>query len=246
MQTDAMKNLFLQPDWPAPATVKAFTTLRASGIGDRHTPEAIIDYGRLKTLLTLPNEPVWLTQKHTTTVIAAPQVDPLTERPIADAAFTDKPNQVCAVLTADCLPVLMTNRDGTQVAAIHAGWRGLAHGIIEATLTALKSPPQDILVWLGPAIGPERFEVRKDVYDVFTENDSAAKAAFTQFADEHWRADLYQLARIRLQKHGVQAIFGGGLCTHSDQKNYFSYRRDGISTGRIVSLIWIEDSSGKV
>jgi YfiH family protein len=242
MQKDDIKKLFIQPDWPAPAAVKAFTTLRASGIGDRHAPDHIIDYARLKSLLALPNEPVWLTQKHTTNVVAAPQ----SERPIADASYTDKPEQVCAVLTADCLPVLMTDRNGTHVAAVHAGWRGLANGILEQTLRALKLPAADILVWLGPAIGPQRFEVRKDVYDVFTENDEASKAAFTQFADQHWLADLYHLARIRLQKQGVQAIFGGGFCTHSDQKNYFSYRRDGISTGRIVSLIWIEDSGGKV
>jgi YfiH family protein len=243
MRNEEREKFFIQPDWPAPASVKAFTTLRESGIGDRCSPDEVINYGRLKSLLALPNEPVWLTQKHTATVIEAlPQL----ERPVADAAYTDKPNQVCAILTADCLPVLMSHRDGTHVAAIHAGWRGLANGIIEETLKGLTLPPKDILVWLGPAIGPERFEVRKDVYDIFTKADSESKVAFTQFAEAHWRADLYHLARIRLQKQGVRDIFGGGFCTHSDQKNYFSYRRDGISTGRIVSLIWIEDSGGKV
>jgi YfiH family protein len=237
------QNFFIQPDWPAPESVKAFTTLRESGIGDRNSLEEIINYERLKTLLDLPNEPVWLTQKHTNTVIkAAPQL----ERPIADASYTDKPHEVCAVMTADCLPVLMTARDGSHVAAIHAGWRGLASGIIEETLKALNLPSKDILAWLGPAIGPTRFEVRRDVYDIFTANDTDSKAAFTLFAEEHWLADLYQLARIRLQKQGVNEIFGGSFCTHSDQKNYFSYRRDGISTGRIVSLIWIEDSKTKV
>jgi polyphenol oxidase len=233
---------FILPDWPAPKNVKAFTTLRASGIGDRDAVTQEINHDRLKKLIPLPNEPVWLTQTHSTTVLKA---TPDNFKKNADATFTDEPEQVCAILTADCLPVLMTHRDGTHVAAIHAGWRGLANGIIEATLQALNLPPEDMLVWLGPAIGPQRFEVRKDVYDIFLQHDPEAKNAFTQFAEEHWLADLYHLARLRLQQQGIQSIYGGNFCTHSDQTSFFSYRRDGKSTGRIISLIWMEDSDRK-
>jgi YfiH family protein len=242
MKSD-ISGLFLQPDWPAPACVKAYTTLRSSGVGERLPGSEVVNRVRLKSLLTLPDEPVWLTQKHTATVVKASTDN---RAVIADASFTDLPKQVCVVLTADCLPVLMTHRDGTHVAAIHAGWRGLANGILEATLRALNIPAKDVLVWLGPAIGPQHFEVRKDVYDIFTQQHAEAKKAFTLFADEHWLADIYELARLRLKKEGVNEIYGGTLCTHSDQKSFFSYRRDGKNTGRLVSLIWIEDSSANL
>lgn len=243
--TNPIMENFILPQWPAPARVKAFTTLRHSNIGIRQaeiSPEpkaGDIDRQRLKQLLPLPNEPIWLKQIHSNIIVEATAKN---QESVADASFSTKPRDVCTVLTADCLPVLMCHRDGTHVAAIHAGWRGLANGILETTLKTLNLPPEDILVWFGPAISAKHFEVRKDVYDIFTQHDPNAASAFTLFAPEHWHADIYALARLRLQSVGVKQIYGGEYCTYSDQNRFYSYRRDGVTTGRIVSLIWIEDS----
>jgi YfiH family protein len=244
--TTSTSTHFIQPDWPAPACIKAYTSLRNSRIGIRQeevTPEPTvgdIDRSLLKKLLPLPHEPIWLKQTHSTIVVPA---IPKNQGVEADASYASCPYEVCAVLTADCLPILLCQRDGTHVAAIHAGWRGLANGIIEATVDALQLPPDEILAWLGPAIGPSRFEVRKDVHDIFISHDPAAASAFTAFAEDHWLADIYALARQRLQKKGVHQIYGGDYCTHSEQERFFSFRREGRGVGRIVSLIWIEDSS---
>jgi polyphenol oxidase len=146
---------------------------------------------------------------------------------------------VCAVLTADCLPVLLCDRAGTRVAALHAGWRGLAAGVLEAGVDALGVAPAGLLAWLGPAIGPEVFEVGGEVRDVFLAADPAAAAAFRPSSDGRWLADLYRLARLRLAAHGVSAVYGGGLCTFSDAGRFYSYRRE-RETGRMASLIWLE------
>jgi YfiH family protein len=247
------KKIFIQPDWPAPANIKAYTTLRQSNVGmkapvyetDVKKPSRIGDLNRalLKEILQLPDEPLWLLQTHSTIALKCAAENHGKE---ADASFTDEPNKVCAVLTADCLPVLLCHRDGTQVAAIHAGWRGLANGVIESTLKEMNISPQDTLAWMGPAIGPERFEVRKDVYDIFINHDSAAESAFTEFAENHWLANIYTLARQRLQNFGISEIYGGEHCTHSNEEDFFSYRRDGKIVGSIISLIWIADSNDKI
>jgi YfiH family protein len=226
-----MSEHFLQPDWPAPPQIKAYTTLRQSQV----KPASPL----LKQLLSLPEEPIWIRQTHSTIVLKA-TADHTNQE--ADATFTNETNQVCAILTADCLPILLCNRQGTYVAAIHAGWRGLANGIIETALDKLKLPADDILIWLGPAIGPTRFEVRKDVYDTFTLNNPDAVPAFTPIGHEHWLANLYLLARQRLQQHGITHIYGGEFCTYSDPERFFSYRRDNQTTDRIISLIWIADT----
>lgn len=151
------------------------------------------------------------------------------------------PGAVCAVLTADCLPLLLTDRAGTRVAAVHAGWRGLVAGVIEATVARLKVPPGDLLVWLGPAIGANAFEVGGEVRACFLAADAQAAAAFTPLGGEKWLADIYLLARQRLAALGVARVWGGELCTYQDPERFYSYRRDGV-TGRMASLIWLEAS----
>lgn len=216
--------MFIQPTWPAPAHIKAYTTLRTA---DPHPVGNI----------PLPSDPIWLDQ-HTHSAIAV-EATISNKKAIADASFTNQINRVCAVLTADCLPVLICNRQGTHVAAIHAGWRGLASGIVEAALAGLNQPSEEVLVWLGPAIGPSKFEVGSDVYDAFVSQSAESECAFKAQPNHKWLADLYELARIRLHKQGVQAIYGGEYCTYTEADKFYSYRRDKGNTGRLASLIWI-------
>ncbi len=239
---------WIEPDWPAPPQVRALTTTRqggcsappyagwnlASHVGDN--PQAVAcNRALLRERLALPAEPLWLQQVHGCTVAesgASPQGWE------ADAAYAALPGRVCAVLTADCLPVLLCDREGMQVAAVHAGWRGLAAGVIEAALDRFTGSGSDILAWLGPAIGPKAFEVGDEVCDAFLRHDPAAQAAFVATRPGHWLADIYRLARQRLQARGVGFVGGGNYCTVSDPGRFFSYRRDG-RTGRMASLIWI-------
>tara|TARA_R110002050_G_scaffold9504_1_gene32898 strand:- start:40096 stop:40839 length:744 start_codon:yes stop_codon:yes gene_type:complete len=244
MTTDSL----IFPDWPAPKTIKALSTTRQGGfslppydgfnlgthVGDN--PNTVIknrDY--LIDIAQLPESPRWLNQIHGTRVINSHDwqfnID-------ADAIVSEEKDQLCTIMTADCLPLLLCNKQGTAVAAIHAGWRGLAAGIIEKTIAELRCAPQDILVWLGPAIGPNQFEVGHDVYQTFTHYSAEARQAFQQTDATHYLADIYFLARQRLSALGIHAVFGGDLCTASDQHHFFSYRRDDI-TGRMASMIWI-------
>ena len=227
----------LQPDWPAPKHIKAYTTLRTHWGAADTEPKSTASEHTLTALLQLPTNPIWLTQTHSATVVEATQANINAN---ADASFTTNVNHVCVVLTADCLPILICNKQGTHVAAIHAGWRGLANGIIETTLQQLPVPTEDLLVWLGPAIGPTKFEVGKDVYDTFTNQHTEATAAFKPLADDKWLANLYALATIRLRLHGIFQIYGGDHCTHTQENLFFSYRRDQGKTGRMASVIWIE------
>ncbi len=240
---------FLYPDWPAAAHVHAVCTTRTGGVsrapydslnlGD-HVGDAAAAVAenrmRLRNVLNLPNEPCWLQQVHGTDAVdAAAQ----TQSCQADAAYTDQRGVVCAVLTADCLPLLLCDRAGTRVAAVHAGWRGLAKGVIERTVEGFPVPGNELLVWLGPAIGPQAFEVGDEVRAEFTAHDAAAVAAFQPARAGHWYADLYILARQRLATRGVSAVYGGDCCTYTDATRFYSYRRDG-RTGRMASLIWLE------
>lgn len=237
----------LRPDWPAPPAVRACTTTRRGGVS--HGPWESLNLGdhvdddpaavaanraRLAAALGLPNEPRWLSQVHGTRVRMPDDADVC-----ADACIEDRPGQVCVVMTADCLPVLLCNRAGTRVAAAHAGWRGLLAGVLEHTLARFDGRPQDILAWLGPAIGPRAFEVGDEVRDAFVADDPRAAASFVAHGSGHWFADLYGLARLRLARSGVTAVSGGDHCTFSDPRRFFSYRRDGI-TGRMASLIWLQ------
>ena len=235
------------PDWPAPERVKSLMTTRAGGVsappwdslnlGDHVGDDpAAVAANRARLRERLPAEPGWLKQVHSARVVELGR-DSARE---ADAAVTHAPGQVCAVLTADCLPVLFCNRAGSVVAAAHAGWRGLAEGVLEATLAAMQVPPAEVITWMGAAIGPDAFEVGDEVRQAFVgRHREAAAAFFPQAAPGKWRADIYQLARIRLGRAGVQAVYGGGRCTFSEADTFYSYRREGV-TGRMAALVWFE------
>jgi hypothetical protein len=244
------KPQFILPDWPAPKNVRAVVTTRAGGVscapydsfnlathvGD--DPAAVRENrARLRAALALPAEPVWLKQVHGVAVVDAAQGG---AEPEADGTFAAQPGAVCAVLTADCLPVLLCNREGTKVAALHAGWRGLAGGVIETGVKALSLPGSELLAWLGPAIGPVSFEVGPEVRAAFVQHDMQAAQAFRAAREGKYLVDIYQLARQRLQRLGVAAVYGGGFCTVTERERFFSYRRDGV-TGRMAALIWLAD-----
>lgn len=251
-----MASSYIRPDWPAPATVLALSTLRQAGrsgapyhgfnlaahVGD--DPAAVQANREILSQALPPGCRVqWLSQVHGTTVVEAGQGE---EVPEADACWTRAPGLACAVLTADCLPVLLCSRQGDVVAAAHAGWRGLLGGVLESTLAAMGAAAGDVLAWLGPAIGPAAFEVGSEVREQFLEaapaaDVSATDALFSPSGNRsgHYFTDLHALARLRLAAAGVRRVFGGGECTLSDRERFFSYRRDGI-TGRMASLILLE------
>jgi YfiH family protein len=185
----------------------------------------------------LPGEPVWLEQVHGTVVANA---DSAGGRPVADACIARHRASVCVVMTADCLPVLLCDQQGSVVAAAHAGWKGLAAGVIEATVQAMEVPPHNLMAWLGPAIGPAAFEVGEEVRAVFLEGSPQAGCAFVAGKSGKWLADIYELARQRLYAQGIRHIYGGERCTYSESDHFFSYRRDGV-TGRQGTFIWLED-----
>jgi len=238
----------IRPEWPAPASVRAAVSTRdggvsaapydrlnlASHVGDREA-SVTENRRRLREALRLDAEPSWLEQRHGANVV---HLGDAPNGPIADAAVAFEPGQVCAVLTADCLPVLLCDREGTRVGIAHAGWRGLAAGVVESALDALECPPEEIVAWLGPAIGPEAFEVGDEVRQRFIADDPAAGLAFERNDRGRWQADLFALARRRLSRAGVTSVHGGGASTHGDPLRFFSYRRDGVC-GRMASLIWL-------
>lgn len=246
-----MSLAWLTPEWPAPARVRALSTGRAGGVSEGRyaslnlaahvgdAPAAVAENrARLRAAAALPAEPMWLEQVHGTRLR---DLDVPTDLAPADAAVTRRPGRVCAILTADCLPVLLASEHGTLVAAAHAGWRGLAAGVLEGTIAALGVPPGSLLAWLGPAIGRAHFEVGPEVREAFLARDAGAAAAFIANRGRgRFLADLEALARRRLEAAGVRRIFGGGRCTFADARHYYSYRRDG-TTGRQATLIWLED-----
>lgn len=245
-----MQNLpFIVPDWPALANVKALQTTRLGGVSKApyaslnlgvHVHDDPIAVAHNRQLLSpyLPSEPVWVNQVHGTKVIDAAKSGCLET---ADGAYTTQANVVCVTMTADCLPVLLCDRAGTVVAAVHAGWRGLCDGVIEAAIAKMPVKPADLMAWLGPAIGPDVFEVGGEVRAQFMEKDAQAILAFKPQGDK-WLCDMYAIAKQRLNNVGVTQIYGGGVnesfCTYSDTQRFFSYRRDGV-TGRMASLIWL-------
>jgi hypothetical protein len=243
---------FIVPDWPAPAGVRAAFTLRAGGVsrppfdtfniaahvGDDSAAIAH-NRARLREHLELPAEPLWLEQVHGPRAI---DLDRQTTRDSfgpADAATARTPGRVCAIQVADCMPVLFAAMDGSVVGAAHAGWRGLAGGVLEATVGAMRVPAATLMAWMGPAIGPAHFEVGEEVCAAFLAADPGTSAAFTANERGRWQCDLYALARRRLAALGVGAIHGGGWCTYADAGRFFSYRRDG-RCGRMAALIWRE------
>ncbi len=228
---------FLIPDWPAPARVRALVTTRAHGnladhVGDEKSAVAT---RRAALRLHLPAEPLWLAQVHGSRCAAAETATAGVE---ADASLARSAGRVCAVLTADCLPVLLCDEAGTVVAAAHAGWRGLLAGVLEETVAATAVPGERLMAWLGPAIGPAAFEVGDEVRAAFVAADAGAAMAFVARPNGKWLCDLYALARRRFLALGVARVFGGGRCTCTEQDVFYSYRREG-RTGRMASLIWL-------
>lgn len=241
-----MNPAWIRPDWPAPPNVHAISTTRAGGVGagpyasmnlGLHVSDAddVVLENRARLRACLPAEPLWLDQVHGIDVRDAGR-----ERgPVrGDAAIAARPGAVCGVMTADCLPVLFCDDSGSVVAAAHAGWRGLAAGVLEATVERMGTPPSSLMAWLGPAIGPGAFEVGEEVRRQFVDQDPSADLAFRPGRDDRWMADLFMLARQRLGRLGMARVSGGGVCTYSDSQRFFSYRRDG-TTGRMMSVVWI-------
>lgn len=237
----------LAADWQAPPGMIAFTTLR-HGAGSSRAPFDHLNLGvrcgddvdavasnrdELVSRFALPSSPRWLRQVHGVDVAVEPGFD----EPEADAAVTRTPGTVLAVLTADCLPVVFASEDGSEIAVAHAGWRGLAGGVLEATLDALHTPRERVVAWLGPAAGPHAYEIGQEVFDAFVLGDVDAASAFVATRPGHWRVDLYALARRRLTIAGVTRVDGGGLCTISDPRRFFSHRRDQRS-GRMATIVY--------
>lgn len=245
---------WLEPDWPAPPGVRVISTLRFGGVsegrysslnlGDHVEDEAsrVAENRRLLSeAAALPAEPGWLAQVHGTAVA---DLDRPTQPHAADAAVTRQKGRVCAILTADCLPIALAAQSGEVVGAVHAGWRGLAAGVIESAVDAMRLPGEEIQAWLGPAIGPDHFEVGAEVRDTFLAADAAAESAFRPNEKARFMADLGVLARQRLERLGICRIYGGGECTYADSVRFFSHRRDGL-TGRQATLIWRETNKNR-
>ncbi len=241
------------PDWPAPPNVKAFFTTRAGGVSTgvhaslnlgAHVGDVPLHVAenRRRVRELLPAAPVWLNQTHGVNVIFADTVGVSIAPPLeADASVSETKNIVCAVMVADCLPVLFCVDDSSRVGAAHAGWRGLHSGVLERTVNAMGADPAKVLAWMGPAIGANAFEVGGDVFDAYTSASHEDADAFRPIAErpDKYLADIYALARLRLQRAGVTKIFGGNFCTVNEKARFFSYRRDG-QTGRMAALIWLE------
>ncbi len=236
---------WIKADWPAPAGIYAGTTLRHGGVSQQaydsfnlatHVGDDLhhVEQNRqqLIMVLALPQQPLWLTQQHTTQVVNA---DISTLHPIADASFSESAGTVCAVLTADCLPILLCDELGKQIAAIHAGWRGLLNGVIENTVLTFEN--KRIFAWLGPAISQQAFEIGEEVRSAFVHHSELTECAFIKSRAGKWYADLYLLATLRLKSVGVTEIYGGGHCTFNNPQRFYSYRRS-QQTGRMASLIW--------
>ena len=238
---------WITPDWPAPTNVKACVTTRSGGVsggayaelnlGD-HVGDApdLVRQNRELVNQALGCQATWLNQVHSCDVVEANS-----ETCTADASFSTRSQLAACVMTADCLPALFCDRQGTVVAAAHAGWRGLLNGVLEATIKSMQVEVDQVLVWLGPAIGPNAFEVGQEVLEAFVAEQSAARAAFKpSHRHGYWYADIYQLARLRLERMEVSAVYGGGFCTVNDpQQRFFSYRQQAV-TGRFASLVWLE------
>lgn len=238
------------PDWPAAGRVRAAMTTRAGGVSEGgwaslnlgmrcgDDPAAVAE-NRRRLAARLPAPPVWLKQVHGVAVADADAARARNEEPEADAAVARSSGTVCAVLVADCMPVLLADEGGSVVGVAHAGWRGLCGGVIEATLDAMRVPSASVMAWLGPAIGPKVYEVGDEVRAAFVARDARAAQAFVATRPGHWLLDLYAIARQRLASRGVTRVYGGGFCTYSDSEGFYSFRRQGAASGRMAALVWL-------
>ncbi len=246
--TKQINKLWLWADWPAPKCIRAGTSIRTGGhskipfnnlnlaqhVGDnpadvKKNRKTLINY------LKLQSEPVWLNQIHSSHIIS---IDSASKNRDADGSFTTRQNNICAILTADCVPVLFCNKNGTKIAAIHAGWKGICNGIIENAIKTF-SDSETILVWIGPCISSKHYEISKDVYESCLNHSSMLKSAFDQTNVDHWHCDLVRIVKIILQNAGIGAIYECNLCTYKMDELFFSYRRES-NTGRTASMIWME------
>lgn len=246
--TQPTNKLWLWADWPAPKHIRAGTSIRTGGHSKRpfndlnlaqHVGDDPVDVKKnretLINHLQLQSDPIWLNQTHSSNIIS---IDTTPENRDADGSFTSKHNKICAILTADCVPVLFCNENGTQIAAIHAGWKGICGGIIENAIKTF-SKPETMLVWIGPCISSEHYEVGNDVYEGCLDHSILINSAFNQINDDHWHCDLTKIVRILLKNEGIGAIYECNLCTYKMDELFFSYRREG-NTGRTASMIWME------
>ena len=246
--------MFISPNWPVPQNIKAFCTTRKGGHSQApfdffnlatHVEDDLLTVIKNRDLLTelahLPSQPVWLNQQHTDKALELTANSQFVTPPIADASWTQEPGLIAAVMTADCLPILVTDKQGKCVAAIHAGWKGLADNIVSKTLKEMPVKPGDFMAWIGPAISKKHFEVGQDVFDAFVVNGQQNAQYFEVIngAQNKYLADLPGLVEAELKALGVHDIYQSGLCSYEDEEHFYSYRRDG-TTGRMVSLIWIE------
>lgn len=240
MKLTANPSHYIIPEWPVPNNVHAIVTTRSCGNLALHVnddPQIVAaNRQRLKQALALPEEPLWLEQVHGA---AALNLDAPNLLLVGDASYTQTQQRICAILTADCLPIFFASRHGDEIAAAHAGWRGLAAGIIDQTIKSLQTPASDLLVWLGPAIGPDHFEVGAEVREKLIARHPDYAAGFYPTGPDKWLANFYQLAKINLEHCGAHSIYGGGLCTFCDDRRFYSYRRDRGVTGRMAHLIWL-------
>lgn len=245
-------NNYIKPSWLAPKNVKAYTTKRTGGVS--HPPydsfnfsmltgdnlsDVLINRKKLIQELNLPQEPFWLKQIHSNLALCLEKNTKWDETVVADATFTTTAGPVCVVLTADCVPILVCDQDGTIVAAIHAGWKGIAAGIITSTIKSMNTNSSKLLAWLGPAIGPNAFIVNNDVREIFCQQLAESKSAFTKHNDR-FLTNIYSLATLYLKHAGITKIYGGEYCTFTQKDLFFSFRRDGEKSGRMANLIWLE------
>lgn len=246
---------FIKPDWPAPPSIIALTTTRHGGVsqgpyesfnlGDHvdDDPDSVNKNRKLlRDALNLTQEPIWLNQTHSKIVQNLDNLDQnqtTATPPDADGSYTTQSQRICAVLTADCLPILLCNQEGTEIAAIHGGWRGCLAGIVSEALKHFQSPPSEIMAWLGPAIGPEAFEVGPEVFEAFKDNNPKYTHAFIPQNNGKYLGNLYLLATLALNQDGVIAVYGGEYCTYTDDKMFFSYRKSQGNTGRMATIIFM-------
>ena len=244
----SQEEIWIEAEWPAPKNIRAGTTLRKGGFSQKpydelnlalHVGDMSVDVlknrNTLIQTLKLQSEPVWLNQIHSSKIIC---IDNLPENLDADASYTSEKHKICAVMTADCVPILFCNREGTKVSAAHAGWKGLCNGIIETTINTI-GPSETLLAWIGPCIMASHYEVGKDVYENCINHSSLLDDAFEQQDVNHWQCDLVKISRILLKNCGIGAIYECNLCTYKQSDLFFSYRRDG-KTGRTASMVWME------